>query len=178
MRKITYDEALNRMAEVVSDNKKELKKSRYQRRTEFTDLYGIPFYAESDSNHEAKFYISISPDMVYMMRMQFKIYIQSLSGSGDGDFHIYIAGHDITDYLIEQNEGDWIDGEGLYPTNQVEDETDFYDIMDVANVIYAEGDQDAGNDLLKPGFKQMKITADSAFKATMYLYCKYSVVGR
>lgn len=178
--KVGIDDALNRIAEVTVDNKRELKKSKMQRRTEFTDLYGVPFYAESDENNEANFYISVSPDLVYMMRFQFKIYIQYLGihGSGDGDFHIYMHGHDITDYLIEQEEGDWIDGEGLFPTNAVEDETDFYDIMDVAVVMHNEGREEAANDLLKPGFKQMKITADGSFKATMYLYMKYNTVGR
>lgn len=177
MRMMTIDEALNLVAEVAGDNKREMLKSRFQRRTEYTDLYGVPFYAESDENNEAKFFISISPDLVYMMRFQCKIYITGYEGDGD-DFTIELAGADITDYLIAQQDGDWIDGDGLFPSNAVEDETDFYDIMEVASVLYAEGDEDTANDLLKPGFKQMVISSDAPFSVTMYLYCKYSTTAR
>lgn len=178
MRKITYAQALNRVAEVTKNNKDELRKSRLQRRTEFTDLYGVPFYAESDENNEAKFFVSVSPDLVYFMRFQFKIYVAELASSDDGDFEITMNGVDITDYLIEQEDGEWIDGEGLYPTNKVEDETDFYDLLDVATVLYNEGNTDDAEKILKPGFKQMVITASSPFKVTMYLYMKYSVTGK
>lgn len=178
MRTMTYDKAMNRIAEVVKDNRDDLRKTRLQRRTEFTDLYGVPFYAESDENNEAKFYISVSPDLVYFMRFQFKIYVQELQASDDGDFEISINGIDITDYLTEQEDGDWIDGEGLYPTNAVEDQEDFYDLLDVATVMYNEGNEEEANKLLKPGFKPMKIAASSSFKVTMYLYMKYSVTGK
>lgn len=176
MRKITYADALNRIAERTNDNTSDLRKSRLQRRTEFTDLYGVPFYAESDSGNKAVFYISVSPDMVYFMRFQFKIFVQGLAD--DSDFSIKLADVDITDYLIEQEDGDWIDGEGLFPTNKVLDETDFYDVLDVATVLYNEGDEDSSNAILNPGFKQMEISASSPFKVTLYLYMKYSVTGK
>lgn len=171
---ITFEEAMGRMAEVIGDNKSELEKSRMQRRTEFTDLYGIPFYAESDDKNEARFYISVSPDLVYFMRFQFKIYVQDLASSDDGDFRIYMSGVDITDYLIEQEDGEWIDGEGLYPTNAVEEQEDFYDLLDVATLLHNEGGTAESNKILNPGFKTMRIKANSAFKVTMYLYMKYS----
>ena len=178
MRTMTYDEVINRIAEVTRDNKEDLRKSRLQRRTEFTDLYGVPFYAESDSDHQARFYISVSPDLVYFMRFQFKLYVQDFGGSGDGNFKIYISGIDVTDYLVEQEFGGWIDGAGLYPTNDVEDSEDFYDLLDVATLLYNEGKTDDADKLLNPGFKTMRISADSSFKVTMYLYMKYSVTGK
>lgn len=178
MRYMTYAEALERVAEVTKDNRDELRKSRLQRRTEFTDLYGIPFYAESDEDNEARFYVSVSPDLVYFMRFQFKIYVQHLAASDDGDFEIRMNGVDITPYLIEQSDGEWIDGEGLYPSNAVEDETDFYDLLDVATVLYNEGNTEDAEKLLKPGFKTMVIKASSSFKVTMYLYAKYTTSAR
>lgn len=183
MREITVENAISRVAERASDNATELRKSRLQRRTEFTDLYGVPFYAESvynESNdvHEAKFYISVSPDLVYFMRYQFKLFIQKSAAPDDGDFHIVMNGVDITDYLIEQEDGMWLDAEGLYPTNAVEGVEDFYDILDVASVMYNEGNTDNVNKLLNPGFKTMKVTSTDSFKITMYLYMKYSVTGK
>ena len=179
MRKITIDEALNRIAEVTSDNRKDIKQSRLQRRTEFTDLYGIPFYAESeliDGRHVAKFFISVSPDLVYFMRFQFKLYIQTLATGGSGDFKVYMNGinDEISDYLEEQQDGDWIDGEGLYPSSGVEDADDYYDLLDVASVMHSEGRVEDAKTLLKPGFKTLYVTANASFKLTMYLYMKYS----
>lgn len=174
MRYITYADALDKVAQVTKNSRDELRKSRLQRRTEYTDLFGIPFYAESNENNEARFYVSVSPDLVYFMRFQFKLYVQELQASDDGDFEIKMNGVDITDYLIEQEDGEWIDGEGLYPTNQIEDETDFYDLLDVATVLYNEGKTDDAEKILKPGFKTMVISASSPFKVTMYLYAKYS----
>ena len=176
--RMTIGDAINRVAEVTVDNRRELRKSRYQRRTEFTDLYGTPFYAESDSENNAKFYISVSPDLVYMMRMQFKLHIHSYDGAGDGDFSISINGVNITDYLREQTNDEWIDGEGLYPTDEGEEDTDYFDVLDVASLLFNEGRMADSNKLLNPGFKEMVIHADSSFKATVFLYCKYSVTGK
>lgn len=244
-RRITYEEALNRIAERTSDNVRELRKTRLQRRTEFTDLYGVPFYAQGDGTNPATFYISISPDLVYFLRFQFKLHIQPListvTGSGGGavnvdstslsvdsttkvmddssvaqisvsdvspnphshnasggggsanygihkvhttsdDFKISINGVDITDYLIAQHEGEWIDGEGLYPNKGNTDSEDFYDVMAVATDIYNENDSEESitnvNKLLNATFKKVEIESDAPFAVTMYLYCKYSVVGR
>ena len=236
---MTYDEVLQRLAERVNDNTKELRKSRMQRRTEFTDLYGIPFNVQGDASNSATFYISVSPDLIYFLRFQFKLHIHAfkatvssvstqtgtvdettlavdpivennsstavihqngvvdnphthgITGGGStlnygikklptssDSFTISIDGIDITDYLIEQQDGDWIEGEGLYPTNRIEDETDFYDVMDVATILYAEGSKAEAENLLKPGFKLVEISSDAPFSATMYLYMKYTTMGR
>lgn len=179
MRNIGIDEALNRIAERTSDNRQSIKKSRFQRRTEFPDTYGVPFYAESDENNEAKFYISLPPKYIYLLRFQFKLHVQTLDTSGDGGFSIKMHGVDITDLLIEQEDGEWIDGEGLYPTNALEDDEDFYDILDAATVLYNGDADDQANaeKLLKPGFKPMVISANAPFSCTMYLFTRYSVDG-
>ena len=169
--RITYEEALNRIAEVTKDSRDELRKSRLQRRTEFTDLNGVPFVAQGDADHPAQFYISISPDLVYFLRFQFKLHIKDTTSD---DFTVKIHGVDLTDYLIEQQDGDWIDGEGVYPTNKN------YDVLSVATLLYNGDDTDVddANKLLKSEFKLMEIESDAPFEVTMYLYCKYSVVGR
>lgn len=175
MRTIGIDEAINRIAERTAENRQELRKTRMQRRTEFTDLYGVPFYAESDSENNARFYISVSPGLVYFMRFQFKLYIQD--AADDAEFKLYMSGIDLTEYLTEQEDGEWIDGNGLYPTKDAEDALDYYDILDVATLKYnsdEEGDHDDADKILSPGFKTMRIESDSPFKATMYLYMKYS----
>ena len=182
MRNIGIDEALNRVAERTAENRESLRKSRFQRRTEFPDTYGVPFYAESqleNGKHRAKFYISLPPKYVYLLRFQFKLHVTTLATSGDGNFRIYMHGVDLTDLLTEQEDGEWIDGTGLYPTNAIEDEEDFYDILDAATILYNgnDGEQDDADRLLKPGFKPMVVEADSPFSCTMYLYSKYAVNG-
>lgn len=237
--RMTIDDAILRIAERTTENRQELKRTRFQRRTEFTDLYGVPFTAQGDANTPATFYISVSPDLVYFLRFQFKLIIQpfrsSVSGASssggtiggteldinpyieagtstavigtDGvednphthsssggtggvnygvktintsseDFAISIDGIDITDFLIEQQNGDWIYGEGIYPTNNVEGKEDFYDVLDVASLLYNSGEKDVSEQLLEPGFKKLEISSDAPFGATLYLYCKYTTMGR
>lgn len=226
----SLENAIQRIAERTVDNSEELRKTRFQRRTEFTDLYGIPFTAQGDANNPAKFYISISPDLVYYLRFQFKLDIQpftstvssgtraavvdvdptSLRGTVNNntvtitpnphdhevqphshevvsgltlthttadDFAVGIHGVDISPYLREQ-QGSWIHGEGLYPSNSLEDEDDFYDVLDVATVMHSEGKTADVEKILKPEFKTVEITSNAPFMATMYLYLKYSNMGR
>lgn len=89
---------------------------------------------------------------------------------------ITIGGLDITDYLIEQQDGDWIDGQGVFPTNRGLDIEDMYDILDVACMLEAE--HQSTDPLLKPEFKRVEIGSDAPFRATMYLYLKYSHTNR
>lgn len=94
------------------------------------------------------------------------------------DFRLLIDGVDITAYLQAQHGGAWISGEGIFPTNTIEDTIDFYDILDVAGLLYAEGKTTEHDKLLKPGFKPITITSASPFQATVFLYVKYNYTGR
>lgn len=94
------------------------------------------------------------------------------------DFRLYIDGVDVTAYLIAQHSGAWMNGEGIYPTNTIEDKIDFYDILDVAGLMYEEGNVSAHNRLLTPGFKPITLTSASPFQATVYMYVKYNYTGR
>ena len=85
---------------------------------------------------------------------------------------------DITDYLIEQQDGNWITGEGIYPNNRLEDLEDFYDILDVACVLNAEGRTADVNKLLTPEFKKVEILSDAPFQVAAMLYVKYSMTNR
>jgi len=89
-----------------------------------------------------------------------------------------IHGVDITYYLMEQHDGEWIDGEGIYPTNRIEGEEDFYDILDVACLMNEEGRTSDVNKLLAPEFKKVEITSDAPFSVTAYLYVKFSNMNR
>lgn len=100
---------------------------------------------------------------------------QSTSSS---NWRVRIHGVDITPYLMEQQEGEWITGEGIFPTNRLDGDEDMYDVLDVACMLEAEGNTTARDKLLMPEFKKMEILSDAPFKATVYLYLKLSNMNR
>ena len=224
---MTNDEALIRIAERTLENRQQLKKSNRQRRTKFSDLYGIEYLRQGDANNPATFYISVSPDFVYYERFALKLQIMpfattvtgatasttvdvnstslSVSGSAvtpnphthstDAHTHTVVDGvrlvsttssnwrvvvHDvdITAYLKEQQDGAWINGEGIYPNNRLEDVEDFYDILDVACMKAEEGETSDVNKLLTPEMKKVEIYSDAPFQVAAMCYIKYSVTNR
>lgn len=94
------------------------------------------------------------------------------------DWRVKIHDVDITYYLIEQQGGAWIDGEGIYPNNGTDDLEDFYDILDVACLLNEQGETDKVNKLLNPEFKKVEIYSDSPFQVAAMLYLKYNHVNR
>ena len=98
--------------------------------------------------------------------------------TSSANWRVRIAGVDITDYLIEQQDGNWINGQGIYPNNRVEDEEDFYDILDVACMLDAEGKTAERELILATGFKKVEVLSDAPFGLTAFLYLKYSHLNR
>lgn len=236
---VSYEEYLNTLAEKSIDNTRQLKQKINQRRNGMEDLYGICFSSNGDASTPASFFISISPDYVYLQRFAFKFVIKpftsSVAGAGgtgltigetylDGEggepyiipgtstldisgggispnphthsasgeitgltygvkkintaslnWRVRINGVDITAYLAEQYDGAWIQGEGIYPNNQM---TDFYDILDVASVLTALGRTQDRERLLSPEFKRVEIMSDAPFGVDAYLYLKYANTNR
>lgn len=196
-RQITYEQYMNMLSEKVVDNSQQLKKSVHQRRNGMEDLYGVCFTAHAtelkDGVYRARFYISLSPDYVYLHRFAFKFVImpsivEDEDPSEGRDWKVLIAGKDITAYLKEQQDIDptapLFSGEGVYPSNGLTDSIEnFYDILDVISVMIAEGqDPDDTDDdvyhLLKPSFKPVDITSAKPFSVDAYLYLKYSNTNR
>lgn len=102
----------------------------------------------------------------------------SFANTTSEEWRVVIGGVDITAYLMEQHDGDWIDGEGVYPNGNIGSEADFYDILDVACLLNAEGDTDAVKALLSPEFKKVEIISDAPFQVAASLYMKYSHMNR
>ena len=96
------------------------------------------------------------------------------------DFTLKVEGIDVTPYLMSQHDGEWIEGEGVYPTNRLEGEDDFYDLLEVATVMHNENatKREQAKKLLAPGFKKVEIFSNAPFQATMYSYVKYNNMGR
>ena len=233
---MTNEEALIRVAERTLENREQLKRSTTQRRTKFSDLYGIEYLRQGDANNPATFYVSVSPDFVYYERFAFKLqilpFVSTVNGtSGSGttgnetltpdlqdtvsgsrlilhkptitpnphshsvgggsishgiytinttstNWQIKIHGVDVTPYLMAQQGGNWITGEGIWPNNQLQDLEDFYDILDVACTLDAMGETSKVNKLLVPEFKKVEIISDAPFQVAAILYMKYSMTNR
>ena len=199
------------------------------------DLYGVCFSANGDANHPATFYVSLSPDYVYLERFAFKFVIKpysstvaGASSSGGGgtsgstslaiesevdsgtstlvesidpnphahsegggtttvtvdygihsisttstNWRVRIDGVDITAYLIAQHDGAWISGEGVYPNSELGQPEDFYDILEVCDVLTDEGHITERDKILESKFKKVEIISDAPFGLDAYLYLKY-----
>lgn len=235
-RLVTLDQYLNSLSEKTLDNARQLKKGLHQRRNGMEDLYGVCFSANGDANNPATFYISLSPDYVYLERFAFKFvikpFVSSVAGASSGtltinstmleaeavqdpqtsdidvsitpnphthtvsgsiggidygvtkqgtsstDWRVVIDGIDITPYLIAQHDGEWINGEGIYPTNRLDRRIDFYDILEVCDVLTDEGRESDREKILASTFKPIRIYSDAPFGVDAYLYMKLSHVNR
>lgn len=188
---ITLDQYLNSIAEKTLDNSRQLKRDVHQRRNGMEDLYGVCFSAHAtepkSGRYTARFYVSLSPDYVYLHRFAFKFVIMPSITEGEDpsegrDWRVEIGGQNITDYLKEQQdippEDPLFEGEGVYPSNKLDDREDFYDILDVVSVMYAEGEDDSAEAIIKPIFKPVEISSVKPFSVDAYLYLKYSNTNR
>lgn len=250
---ITIEQAINKIAEKTYENSQDIRKKNLQRRHQVVDLYGVEYSRLGDSNSPAIVYISISPDMEYLERFQFKLIISpfrssvgSFSASGtasigetsltidhdlvatnlggdnydlsfsspsvDPDPHthalsgITITGTpgitrtnvpstasfrvkvfdpvddpsaqqavDITEMLASQYNNQWISGEGVYPSLQIDHD---YDILQVACELEGLGLTSQRKLLTDPGYKGIMIVADCPFGVTLVNYLKYSHLNR
>ena len=73
---MTIESAINRVAERTYENTQDIRRMYRQRRNQVVDIYGMEFTRQGSDNAPATFYISISPDMIYLERFEFKLIIQ------------------------------------------------------------------------------------------------------
>lgn len=81
---ITIENALSRIAQRVVDNTQNIRQKDHQRRHNFVDMYGVEFTRQGDSGTPARFYLSISPDVVYLERFEFKLIVQPFASYSNG----------------------------------------------------------------------------------------------
>lgn len=81
---VTQEEALIRVSERVAENKKRIDHMLKQRRNQVVDMYGVEYSRQGSENAPARFYISISPDMVYLERFEFKLIVQPFVSTAGG----------------------------------------------------------------------------------------------
>lgn len=89
------DEAIEKLSERTYNNTVSRLQDNRQRRNQVVDLYGVEYTRTGDSSHPAEFYISISPDMVYLERFEFKLIISpflTTSVTSVGDSTVSFSG--------------------------------------------------------------------------------------
>ncbi len=92
---LTPEEALIRVSERVAEDKRRWDQSLKQRRHQVVDMYGVEYTRVGDKDSPARFYISISPDLVYLERFEFKLNIQpflSTAGSSTSNATVTVNG--------------------------------------------------------------------------------------
>lgn len=190
---ITTGQAIERLAENTYENKQRWKQALKQRRTEYTDIYGIPMVSELNNNRVFEYHVAISTDLEYYERFQFKLFVTA-NGAIDPDDFTFLIGKpgdtedlrhlvDITPYLEEQT-GEWVDGSGYFPEEDIDsDVNSFYDVLDAVGLIMAEdrdedektGDMEA---ILSPGNKIVRIESGTSCDVMFIPYIKYSTINR
>lgn len=130
---LTEYEAIERIAEQTVQNKERWSQALKQRRNQVVDLYGVEYTRSGDANNPARFYISISPDMVYLERFEFKLIVSpflSTGGSVTGATSLTVSGggcdlecltteeiDDIIDGTYDDDEDGGSDGDGSISPN-------------------------------------------------------------
>lgn len=84
MSRVTTAEAIDKIAARTYENTRHIKQQKNQRRYQVVDLYGVEFTRQGDSHNPAKFYVSITPDLVYLERFEFKLIVQPFASSSNG----------------------------------------------------------------------------------------------
>lgn len=223
--------ALGYLADRSNYNTQIVRQDQLQRRNQVVDLYGVEFTRQGDAQTPARFYISISQDMQYLERFEFKLAIQpfamsvgnngstantsltasttvagtslttngttinpnphthtasttispnshnhalnagiTLTQSTASNFRVYIEDIEITSYL-QQQYPNWISGEGVYPNGKSNDK---YDILGVVGLLYPW----QRGVITSPGFKEITISANNVFSASLTLYLKLPHMNR
>lgn len=79
-------DSIKRIAERTVDNRRDISQKNKQRRIGFVDLYGEEYMRQGALDAPATFYISISPDLIYYERFEFKLIVEpfetAISSSG------------------------------------------------------------------------------------------------
>lgn len=159
--------AINILADSVYDLKEKGRYNSIQRRNHTVDFYGYEFPRWGcTSSKPAVIGMSISQDLIYYERFEFKLVIDNSTAT---NFNIEIEGIDMTPYFKQQFNGAWITGNGLWPGQYSN-----FDVLKACGYL-SEADR---NRILDPGYKTIKVTGNGNFDCTLVNYLKYSHVNR
>ena len=76
---MTIDSAVTMLAERTASNGRDIRQANLQRRNQVVDLFGVESTRQGDANNPAEFRISVSQDLIYYERFEFKLIVQSFA---------------------------------------------------------------------------------------------------
>lgn len=188
----TPDEYLNKIAQTTAATREVMERSLFQRRNQVTDINGIYFYAQGGDGFPAETRVGISKDMTYLSRFEFKLVISPFIGTGGltpdirpvpveaSRFRAIIDGVDVSPYLAAQHNG-WVRGEGIWPSEDIDDKYDLLQVMCDLWAEYQNGSQQAYENYLKlsqSGYKRFQVTGNGLFSMGLQLWCKFGNSNR
>ncbi len=100
----SQEQFISRIAKNTAENRRLLDYTMRQRRNQSVDLHGIEFTRQGDNGYPATFYLSISPDMVYLNRLEFKLIIQPFVSSAGVGTNTTVIELDETELEIESGQ--------------------------------------------------------------------------
>ena len=90
--RLEAEEAIEYLSQRTYNNTRDRLQKNRQRRNVPVDLYGVEYTRMGDQGTPATFYISISPDMVYLERFEFKLIVSPfLSTVGSGTSEVTVG---------------------------------------------------------------------------------------
>lgn len=92
------------------------------------------------------------------------------------DFRVTMSGYDVTPYLMAQYDGEWIEGEGIYPGRDPDESN--YDILELGSDLTDEGKIAERDAILQPGLKTISVSSAKPFGLKLILYAYYTHVNR
>lgn len=87
------------------DQSIESDRSQLQRRNKVVDLFGIEYTRQGDTSHPATFYLSVSQDLIYYERFEFKIIIQPFAMPIGGNGSTGMASAQVRDTSLSISGG-------------------------------------------------------------------------
>ena len=93
--RLTTEEAVEKLSQRTYNNTEDRLQKNLQRRSQVTDLYGVEYTRLGGNGLPATFYISISPDMIYLERFEFKLIVSpfvAMTASGLSNATIEVNG--------------------------------------------------------------------------------------
>lgn len=97
-------EAIEIVAARTSRNTQDIAQKNKQRRYSVVDSNGMEFTRLGDVNAPARFYISVSPDMVYYHRFEFKLIISPFTTTVSGGTDAVVVAIDDTSLEIQNDQ--------------------------------------------------------------------------
>lgn len=143
----------------------------FQRRNQIVDQFGVelnPIY--SNGHKKAEVFISISPDLLYYSKWEFKIVIEQNGHTLAHYYDMKIAGVPVTTLFKAQYGGWWCWEPGFYPNSGLA----CYDVLKACGLMSKENREK----ILSPGYKRIEMTAENSFDMKIINYLKYSFVSR